>query len=119
MKEAMFLIFHLLATLAKLLGSGGSRVIIAENLLLKQQLIIHARSRQRAANLSAQKTAFGAGPLDLFRCESIILKSHGVMVVMNQYTRRIIRFAVHAGNVDGQALCRMFNNATSEHSWPK
>jgi putative transposase len=41
------------------------------------------------------------------------------MVVMDQYTRRIIGFAVHAGNVDGQALCRIFNNATSEHSWPK
>jgi hypothetical protein len=33
------------------------------------------------------------------------------MVVMDQYTRRIIRFAVHAGNIDGQALCRMFNNS--------
>ena len=29
---------------------------------------------------------------DLFRCESILLKSHWVMVVMDQYTRRIIGF---------------------------
>ena len=41
------------------------------------------------------------------------------MVVMDQYTRRIIGFAVHAGNVDGPALCRMFNNATSGQGWPK
>jgi transposase InsO family protein len=59
-----------------------------------------------------------AGPLDLFRCESTILKSHWVMVVMDQYTRRIIGFAVHAGNVDGPTLCRMFNDATSGHGWP-
>ena len=41
------------------------------------------------------------------------------MVVMDQYTRRIIGFAVHASNVDGPALCRMFNDATSRHGWPK
>jgi len=34
--------------------------------------------------------------VDLFRCESILLKSHWVLVVMDQYTRRIIGFAVHA-----------------------
>jgi len=57
--------------------------------------------------------------VDLFRCESILLKSHWVMVVMDQYTRRIIGFAVHAGNVDGPALCRIFNDATSRQGWPK
>jgi putative transposase len=56
--------------------------------------------------------------IDLFRCESILLKTHWVMVVMKQYTRRIIGFAVHAGNVDGPALCRMFNEATSRQGWP-
>ena len=49
--------------------------------------------------------------VDLFRCESIgpvfrLLKSHWVMVVMHQYTRKIIGFGVHAGNVDGPALCQ-------------
>jgi hypothetical protein len=57
--------------------------------------------------------------VDLFRCESIVLNSHWVMVVMDQYTRRIIGFAVLAGNVDGPALCRMFNDATSRQGWPK
>ena len=56
--------------------------------------------------------------VDLFRCESILLKSHWVMVVMDQYTRRIIGFGVHAGNVDGPALCPMFYDATSGHGWP-
>jgi hypothetical protein len=32
---------------------------------------------------------------------------------------RIIGFAVHAGNVDGPTLCRMFNQATTKQGWPK
>ena len=241
MKDVIYLLFQLLTTLAKLLRPDGSRTVIAENLLLKQQLIIHSRSRQRAPNLSTQdrallgfwslfltprriarsaiiikpstllrfhnalkkrkyrllfspgggrtpgpkgpskevikgivemkqlnprygcpriaqqiNLAFGLdldkdtvrrvlavhykpdpgnrGPswlttighakdslwsVDLFRCESILLKSHWVMVVMDQYTRRIIGFGVHAGNVDGPTLCRMFNDATSGHGWPE
>lgn len=35
--------------------------------------------------------------VDLFRCESILLRSHWVMVVMDVFTRRIIGFGVHAG----------------------
>jgi putative transposase len=57
--------------------------------------------------------------LDLFRCESILLKSHWVLVVMDQFTRRIIGFGVHAGDVDGVALCRMFNTAISTKCAPK
>jgi len=240
MKDVIYLLFQLLTTFAKLLRPGGSRMVIAENLILKQQLIIHSRSRQRAPNLSTQDRAllgfwslflnprrivrsaiiikpstllrfhnalkkrkyrllyspgggrkpgpkgpsaevinaivemkrrnprFGCpriaqqinmvfgleldkdtvrrvladhckpdpnnqGPswlttighakdslwsVDLFRCESILLKSHWIMVVMDQYTRRIIGFGVHAGSVDGPTLCRMFNGATSGRGWP-
>jgi len=42
--------------------------------------------------------------VDLFRCESILLRTHWVMVVMDQFTRRIIGFGVWAGSVDGIAL---------------
>ena len=49
--------------------------------------------------------------MDLFRCESAVLRSHWVLVVMDQYTRRIVGFGVHAGIVDGRALCRMFSHA--------
>src|ERR1700716_4562517 len=37
---------------AKLCGPGGVRAVIAENLLLKQQLIVLRRARQRAPNLT-------------------------------------------------------------------
>ena len=57
--------------------------------------------------------------IDLFRCESILLKTHWVLVVMDQFTRRIIGFGVHAGDVDGAALCQMFNIAISTRDVPK
>ena len=56
--------------------------------------------------------------IDLFRCESILLKSHWVLMVMDQFKRRIIGFVIHAGDVVGIALCRMFNTAISTHSFP-
>ena len=242
MKDLLVLLVHLLTTVAKLLGPGGARAIVADSLLMKQQLLIVNRSRQRAPNLSvldrfllgfwslflnqrhlqraaviirpstrlkfhnllkqrkyrrlyssagskrkpgpkgpsqaliqtivemkqrnprfgcpriAQQInkAFGThidedvvrrvlaahyrpehsdnGPswltfighakdslwsIDLFRCESILLQSHWVLIVMDQFTRRIIGFGVHAGEVDGVALCRMFNSAISSQGSPK
>jgi len=56
--------------------------------------------------------------VDLFRCESLILKSHWVMVVMDQFSRRIIGFAVHAGVPDGPTVCRMFNRIISGSTPP-
>ena len=50
--------------------------------------------------------------VDLFRCESAILRAHWVLVVMDQFTRRIVGFGVHRGVVGGVGLCRMFNRAT-------
>ena len=57
--------------------------------------------------------------LDLFRCESAILRTYWVLVVMDQFTRRIVGFAVHRGVVDGVALCRMFNRAIHTQTLPK
>ena len=242
MKILLLILAHLLTTLAKLLGPGGAKAIVADSLLMKQQLLIINRSRRRAPNLTvidrlllgfwslflnphriqraaailrpstllnfhdilkkrkyrllytarrkgkpgpkgpsrelieaivelktrnsrfgcpriAQEInkAFGLnidkdvvrrvlakhyrpgpdsghGPswltfighlkdslwsIDLFRCESILLKSHWVLVVMDQFTRRIIGFGVHVGDVDGVALCRMFNGAISTRGTPK
>ena len=57
--------------------------------------------------------------VDLFRCESITLNTHWVLVVMDQFTRRVIGFGVHAGEVDGIALCCMFNKAIARMGVPK
>jgi putative transposase len=56
--------------------------------------------------------------LDLFRCESAILRTYWVLVVMDQFTRRIVGFAVQRGGVDGVALCRMFNRAIHTQGLP-
>jgi putative transposase len=57
--------------------------------------------------------------MDMFRCESIALKTHWVMVVMDQFTRRIIGFASITGALDGIAVCRMFNAIISKNPLPK
>jgi len=242
MKVLLLMLAHLLTTLAKLLGPGGAKAIVADSLLMKQQLLIINRPRRRAPNLTPidrlllgfwslflnphhiqcaavilrpstllnfhdllkkrkyrllyssgrnrkpgpkgpsqeliealvemkrRNSRFGCpriaeeinkafgvnidkdvvrrvlekhyrtgpdsghGPswlsfighlkdglwsIDLFRCESILLNTHWVLVVMDQCTRRIIGYGVHAGDVDGAALCRMFNTAISTRGTPK
>ena len=53
MREILILAIHLLVTVAKLLRPGGVRAVAAESLLLKHQLLISNRSRQRAPNLTS------------------------------------------------------------------
>lgn len=55
----------------------------------------------------------------MFRCESATLRTHWVLVVMDQFTRRIIGFGVHCGSMDGMALCCMFHRAIRGQSPPK
>jgi putative transposase len=239
-RDLAVLMLHLLATIARLAGPGGARSVVAESVLLKQQLLILSRTRKRAPNLRladrvvagvcallmrptrlvrsaivlkpatllhlhralktrkyrllfsatvrqkpgprgptrdvvaaivdmkrrnptwgcpriAQQIALAfdipinkdvvrrilaaryrpepdsAGPswlavlghakdslwsLDLFRCESAILRTHWVLVVMDHCTRRIVGFGVQRGVVDGVALCRMFNRATRGQAPP-
>jgi transposase InsO family protein len=50
--------------------------------------------------------------VDLFRCESATLRSHWVMVVLDQWSRRIVGLAAAPGPLDGPAICRLFNRAT-------
>ena len=242
MKELLLALLHLAVTAAKLCRPGGVRAVIAENLLLKQQLIVLRRARQRAPNLRVgdrllcgfgsfflspgriRKVAIGVRPatllafhralvrrkyrrlfsssprprkpgpkgpsealiqaivelkarnprfgcpriariisqtfgvdidknvvyrvlskhyrpspggtgpswlsfighatdslwsVDLFRCESIVLQSYWVLVVMDQFTRRIIGLGVHRGAVDGASLCRMFNASIHGRGAPR
>jgi putative transposase len=242
MNDLLLALLHLAVMTAKLVGPGGVRAVIAENLLLKQQLIVVRRARQRAPNLTLsdrllfgfwslflsperiQKVAIairpstllafhqalvrrkyrrlfsssprpkkpgpkgpgealiqaivelksrnprfgcpriariishtfavdidknlvyrvlsthyrpapgGNGPswlsfighttdslwsVDLFRCESIVLRSYWVLVVMDQFTRRLVGVGVHCGPVDGADLCRMFNAAIHGRGTPR
>src|SRR5467141_685354 len=57
--------------------------------------------------------------VDLFRCESILLRSHWVLVVMDVFTRRIIGFGVEPAYIDGVSVCRMFNHAIAGQPPPQ
>jgi hypothetical protein len=63
-REILILAIHLLITVVKLLRSGGVRAVAAESLLLRHQLLISNRSRQRAPNLtSADRFLLGLATL--------------------------------------------------------
>ena len=51
MRDLAVLILHLLATVARLVGPGGARSVMAESVLVKHQLLILNRSRKPAPNL--------------------------------------------------------------------
>ncbi len=66
MKDLLLTLLHLAVMTAKLCGPGGVRAVIAENLLLKQQLIVLRRARQRAPNLTlSDRLLCGFGSLFL------------------------------------------------------
>jgi hypothetical protein len=39
-KDLLTLLLHLLTKIAKLLGLGGAKAVVADNLLMKQQLLV-------------------------------------------------------------------------------
>ena len=51
MRDLALLVLHLLTTIARLVGPGGARSVVAESVLLKQHLLILDRTRKRAPNL--------------------------------------------------------------------
>ncbi len=60
MRIYLVLLLHLVTTVAKLIGPGGAKALVAESLLLKHQLLIVNRTRQRAPNLiSLERVLFG------------------------------------------------------------
>ena len=85
MRDLLILLVHLIATLARLMGPGGLRSVVAESLLVKQQLLILNRSRQRAPNLRPSDRIL-AGVCALFmrpssyRATSMSLGAYGVQL---------------------------------------
>jgi putative transposase len=57
--------------------------------------------------------------MDLFRCESILMQTHWVMLVMDQYSRAIIGYATCSGDLSGEVVTRMFNEIKVGHASPK
>jgi transposase InsO family protein len=49
--------------------------------------------------------------VDLFRCESIMLRSYWVLVVMDQCTRRLVGTGMQYGTVTAADVCRVLDAA--------
>jgi putative transposase len=87
------------------------------------------RRRAHGANHVAQETGAAIArsdaskdslwSVDFFRCESMLLKSYWIMVVMDVFTRHIIGFGVAPADLDGPVICRMFNRAIAKQTPPK
>jgi putative transposase len=66
MKNLLLTLLHLVVMTAKLCGPGGVRAVIAENLVLQQQLIVLRRGRRRAPSLTlSDRLLCGFGSLFL------------------------------------------------------
>jgi hypothetical protein len=50
-RELAVLLVHVLVTVARLAGPGGVRAVVAESVLVKQQLLIINRARKRSPHL--------------------------------------------------------------------
>ena len=85
-------------------------------------------SRNTIARLRAEPVPHGSfigntrdslWSVDLSRCESIVLRSYWVLVVMDQFTRRLVGFGVQCGAVTGADVCRMSNVAIYGQGVPR
>jgi putative transposase len=96
MRNLVVIFIHFLATLTRLLGPGGVRSLVAESLLLKHQLLILNRSRQRSPNLCvsdrilAGLLALLVRPTRLLR-SAIVLKPSTLLALHEAMSKRKYR----------------------------
>ena len=57
--------------------------------------------------------------VDLFRCESILLRSQWIILVMDVCTRRLVGFGVALAPIDSVSVCRMFHRAVAAQPLPQ
>src|SRR5437667_6188113 len=96
MRHLVVLFIHFIATLARLLGPGGVRSLVAESLLLKHQLLLLNRSRQRSPNLCAWDRILAGGmallmpPTRLLR-SAIVLKPSTLLALHKAMSKQKYR----------------------------
>src|SRR4030088_102389 len=96
MSNLVVLFVHVMATVARLLGPGGVRSVVAESVLVKQQLLILNRSRSRAPHLHftermvAGVSALPMRPSRLAR-SAIVLKPSTLLSLHRALTKRKYR----------------------------
>ena len=110
MRSFVLLVIHLLVLAARSLKSGGVKSVIAENLLLKQQLIVLGRPRSKAPNLKTSDR-FILGGLSLFLSAR---RRFMTAVILKPST--LFRF--HKALVD-RKYSRLFSNNSNNRPGPK
>ena len=96
MRDLAVLVLHLLVTVARLLGPGGVRSVVAESVLVKHQLLILNRSRKRSPHLRisdrivAGLCALLVRPGRLIRA-AIVLKPSTLLTLHRALTKRKYR----------------------------
>ncbi len=78
MMTFLVLLLHLVTSVAKLLGPGETKGLVAESLLLKHQLLIVNRTRHKAPNLSSWDRIL-IGLCSLFMKSSRIYKAAAIL----------------------------------------
>jgi putative transposase len=92
-RELAILLLHVLATVVRLAGPGGVRAVVAESVLVKQQLLILNRARTRSPRLRlGDRVAAGLCAL-LMRprrlvCVAIVLKPSTLLRLHRALTTR-------------------------------
>jgi hypothetical protein len=118
MRHLVVLFIHFLATLVRLLGPGGVRSIVAESLLLRHQLLIVNRSRQRSPNLCAWDRilagwmALLVRPTRLLR-SAIVLKPSTLLALHKAMSKRKYRMLFSPIVSRRQGLGRQYATALS------
>ena len=110
MRAAALLAIHLLVLLAKSLKRGGIKSVIAENLLLKQQLIVMGRTKLKAPNLN-ESDRFIVGYFSLF-----ISAHRRLMTAVIVKPSTLLRF--HRALVD-RKYSRLYANKGKNRPGPK
>jgi hypothetical protein len=84
MRDFAILFVHLIVTLARLARPGGLRSVVAESVLVRQQLLILNRGRKRSPNLRAADRII-PGLCTLFMRSARVLRS---AIVLKPSTRK-------------------------------
>jgi len=96
MRDLVILFVHLIATFVRLLGPGGLRSVVAESVLVKQQLLILNRSHLRT---EAYRLLYGVDVTQIPGVETIALP------LFSEVGRDLFRFPTAAHFVSWLGLC--------------
>ena len=95
MRDLAVLFLHLIVTIVRLAGPGGARSVVAESVLLKQQLLILNRPWKRSPNLRVSDRIV-AGLCALLMRHGRLIRS---AIVLKPSTLLSLHRALKTGNI--------------------